>query len=235
MGAPQPHSILGRLQALVPKARAWPAWQLEMVRRHYATTRTDVLAAAIGRKPQHVYSMALRLGLRKGPEFLASDRSGRILRGGKLGQQHQFKPGIVPWNKGLKGLDIGGRATRFQPGQRPHTWLPVGSLRINAEGYLERKYSDDPGSPSKRWRTVARLVWEAAHGPLPPGHAVVFRPGRASTRVEDITLDAVECITRAELMRRNTVHNLPPELVEVVRLRAVLTRAIRTKQKELQP
>ena len=77
-----------------------------------------------------------------------------------------------------------------------------------------------------------RLVWMAANGPLPAGHIVVFKPGRRTTELEAITLDAVELISRAENMRRNSVHQLPPELARLVQLRGVLIKTINRKAKE---
>ncbi len=49
--------------------------------------------------------------------------------------------------------------------------------------------------------------------------------------LEEITIDRVECVSLAENMRRNTVHNMPKELVDVVRIRAVLTRHINRRTK----
>lgn len=66
---------------------------------------------------------------------------------------------------------------------------------------------------------------------MPKGHLVVFRPGRKTLDAELITLDAVELITRAENMARNTMHRLPKELAQVHQLRGVLTRTINQRQK----
>lgn len=206
---------------------------LELLRQHYATTRTADLAEALGVSVHSVYAQAGRMGLKKEINLIAEmARQVLVNRPDHPVMSTRFQPGMRPWNQGMKGLQIGGTETRFKPGNRPHTWLPVGTLRINQDGMLERKYSDDPGGPHKRWRTVARLVWEEAHGPMPAGHAVVFKPGRASTKLEEITLDAVECISRSELMRRNTLHRYGQEVVQTIRLRARLVRAINSKEKE---
>ncbi len=78
-----------------------------------------------------------------------------------------------------------------------------------------------------------RLVWIAANGPVPEGHIVVFKPGRRTTELKEITPDAVELITRVENMRRNTVHaKYPRELARLVQLRGVLSRQINRKAKE---
>lgn len=98
---------------------------------------------------------------------------------------------------------------------------------------LERKISDDQGIyPARRWIGVHRLVWEAANGPIPKGHAVVFKPGMASTDPDEITIDRLELITRAELMRRNTRHNLPPELNALISTKARMTRLINEREKD---
>lgn len=217
---------------ILPPRRPWTEVELELLRRNYADSLSADLAQALDRPITQVYSCANRLGLAKSDAFKATDKSGRILKGGKLSVVTQFKPGIVPWNKGSNYV-AGGRSaeTRFQPGVRPHTWKPVGSYRINADGYLDQKVSDTRYAP-RDWRGVHRLVWEAANGPTPVGMVVVFRPGRRTTDPELITLDAVECITRRELMARNTVHNLPKPLAELVQLRGAINRQINRRAKE---
>jgi hypothetical protein len=143
----------------------------------------------------------------------------------------QFKRGGVPWNKGMKGMAPLSPKSVFQPGNRSgqalHNWMPVGSTRVNSDGYLVRKIADVPAAQQhKNWRAEHRLVWEAKYGPVPAGHAVVFKPGRHSTRAEDITPDALEMITRAELMHRNSVQRYPDDLRRLVQLRGALTRMI---------
>ena len=195
------------------KRRPWAEWELQLLREAYATSLTEHLAIVLGRDITHVYAQAGKLGLRKGPEFQASSKSGRILKGGKLSVATQFKPGQVPANKGLRrpGWAPGRMSlTQFKPGIKPHTWVPVGSYRINSDGYLDRKVNDLPGPNHVRWHPVHRLVWIEANGPVPPGRTVVFKPGRRTTDLALITPDAVECITRAELMARNTIHQMPP-------------------------
>jgi hypothetical protein len=219
---------------LMPTRRPWTESELELLRRRYADTPTVHLAEAIGRDVRHVYAAAGRLGLAKSHAFLATSASGRILRGGKLSVEHQFKPGFEPWNKGKPG-STGHHpntvANQFRKGSKPQTWVPVGSLRV-CEGRLERKVNDLPGNTSVRWKPVSRLVWEAAHGPVPAGHVVAFKPGRNTLVEADITLDAVDLLTRAQNMARNTLHNMPKDLAELVQLRGVLNRQINKRLKE---
>ena len=111
------------------------------------------------------------------------------------------------------------------------SYKPIGSLRISKDGQLQRKVRDD-GPTSRRWISVARLVWEAAHGPVPKGHVVVFLPGKFTAIEHEITLDRVELITRRELMRRNSVHTVqPPELARITQLRGALARQINRRSR----
>ena len=193
----------------------WLETDLEALRTLYPNTNNVELGALLGRTVRAISVQAVKLGLRKSKPFM---------------DQHptRFKPGLVPWNKGAE-YHPGGRCaeTQFKPGQRPHTWVPIGSHRLDKTGTLQRKVSDDPGGPHKRWRSVHELVWVEHHGPVPKGHVVVFRPGRKQTDPALITIDCIECVSRAELMRRNSAWTtLPPELARLVQLRGALNRQI---------
>lgn len=215
----------------------WTAEQLDMLRAHYANYATEDVATMIGREVRSVYQKANSLGLKKSLEYLASPAARRWdgIRGGAT----RFKKGQVSWNKGLKGVvgvQDACRATQFKKGRPAHearNYVPVGSERVSRDGYLERKMTDDPAlAPVRRWTAVHRLVWEAEHGPIPQGGVVVFKKGVKTTVAEEITADKLECITRAENMKRNSYHNLPKEWAELVQLRGALNRQINRKGKQ---
>lgn len=218
--------------------RRWQPWEDDFLRSRYANTLACVIAAGLDRTVRQVYARARALALRKSEEFLGSALSGRMTRGSALGRGSRFKPGQPAWNKGKSGLtgtQEACRRTQFKHGSKPHNWVPVGSHRITSQGVLEVKYSECRGSPSQRWKPVARAVWESAHGAVPEGMCIAFKPGRASTRLEEITLDALECVDRGELLRRNGIHAMAAELVEIVRLRATLTRVCNDVSKRARP
>ena len=48
----------------------------------------------------------------------------------------QFKKGNTPFNKGTKGLTKGSR-TSYKKGNVPANYRPVGSERVNIDGYVE--------------------------------------------------------------------------------------------------
>lgn len=219
---------------LLAKRKHWTPIELDLLRVNYASTLTRDIAQALGCSQSAVYQKAHQLGLFKAPEFVAEMARKAMENPDHGGRKFLLKKGNVPANKGMKhskGWAPGRMAsTQFKKGTMPHTWLPVGSYRINSgAGGLEYKFSDEPGPYTKRWVPVHRKVWIEANGPVPEGHAVVFKPGRKTTDPTLITLDAVECITRRELMARNTVQNLPKELAELVQLRGALNRQINRK------
>lgn len=217
---------------ILPPKRWWTPEEEQHMRDHYADTLTVDLARQFGCDPKRVLAKANSMGLHKSIALIAATARERTTRPGHGSHATRRQPGQEPWNKGSHYV-AGGRSaeTRFKPGSRPHTWVPIGSYRI-VEGVLERKVNDLPGPNTVRWKPVSRLVWEAEHGPIPAGHSVVFRPGRKTTDLALITPDALECLSRVELMQRNTIHQLPPEFADIARLRGVLHRTINRKTKE---
>lgn len=217
--------------------RPWTQDEIDVLTAAYPDTPTAAISASLGRTDQQVYAKAAALGLKKSAAYLAGPHACRLRRGDNTGAAHRFTPGQQPWNAGLKGWQAGGRSvdTRFKPGRTPqeaHNYLPVGSLRLSKDGYLERKVTDDPRLyPARRWVALHRLVWEATHGPVPAGHIVVFKPGLKTTVEAEVTLDRLECISRVEHMARNTYHQYPKEIAQAIQLKGALTRQINRRSK----
>lgn len=217
--------------------RPWTKRELAVIRRDYPHKATKLIAFTLRRPLSGVYRMANDLGVKKSAAFLASSESGRLTKLSAAGVAHRFSKGHVPANAGLRrpGYAPGRMATtQFKKGRPPResrNYKPIGSYRINADGYLDRKLSD-VGLPQKRWHPVHRLVWIAANGPIPEGHAVAFKAGRATTDLKKITLDAIELLSRGQLMRRNSYHiNYPKEIGQLIQLRGAVQRQINKRAK----
>lgn len=208
----------------------WTDEAVALLQRFYADTPTNQIAAQIGATPEQVYHKVQSLGIRKSAEYMASEVACRLRRGDNVGAATRFKPGLVPWNKGQKHPSTG-RAidTQFKPGNRSgralEIYQPIGTERLSKDGYLERKIHD--GWPlQRRWRAVHLLEWEAINGPLPAGHAVVFRDGNK----RNLALDNLELVTRAELMRRNSVYRYGQEIAQLSLLRGKITKQINKRK-----
>jgi hypothetical protein len=213
-GAPRPFfdvTPVGRVRPLsegvdtaAPSRRPWTDEEAALLVEMYPHCHSDDVAAWIGRTTSQVYQAAAARGVHKDPEYLASDTACRIQRG----KQHpsmiatRFKAGQAAWNKGVPGatgLHENCRRTQFKSRspEESRNYKPIGSLRINADGILERKVTDDRSIvPARRWTPVARLVWEEAHGAIPAGHLVVFRAGMRTTVLEEITVYRLERTAR---------------------------------------
>lgn len=210
--------------------RWWSREDIAELKRLFPHLDTGDVARRVGRSVYSVSGMANKIGLNKSAERMheMGRQVGQRLQAS--GRSHRFLKGQTPHNKGVKrpGWSAGRmRETQFKKGQKPHTWLPIGSTRLSKKGYLQRKVTDT-GYPPHDWIAEHTLLWEKAHGKVPRGHAVCFKNGDKTHVVET----NLELISRAELMRRNTIHNLPPELKQVIMLKGVVKRKVREMREE---
>jgi hypothetical protein len=221
----------------------WTAAMDAEVRRLYPTTAVVDIARLLRVTPPAAYQRAYKLGLKKPAEWAAECTRRRWAAGRhENSRAAQFRKGSAPWNKGVPGSTghhPNSRRTQFQPGvmsgAAQYNYRPIGSLRISKDGYLERKVTDDHPTPARRWVGVHRLVWEAAHGPIPRGHIVVFKAGARTTDEALITPDRLELISRQEGMRRNTRHNrYSPEVNQIIQLAGALKRKINNRTRKLE-
>jgi len=195
----------------------WSTSEVERLYELYPHYSAEVIASVLGLSKSSVLRKAKRIGLKKSTEWIAQNARENAHLPGHPAAATRFMPGLVPWNKGQKGLQIGGQHTRFRAGQRPHTWRPVGAEVIR-DGALWRKVTDgDPRGSRFDYVAVHRLVWKQAHGEIPAGFVVAFRPGLHTCIAAEITLDRLELITRGEVAMRNSYHRYPPELKDAMR------------------
>jgi len=215
--------------------RLWSKADDATLRRLYPYMPNPAIARLLRRTLFAIYGRADKLGLHKSTAYMASPHAYRLRRGDNVGAAFRFQKGHVPANKGTRrpGWAPGRmRETQFKPGSRSgkaaQHWRPIGSTRL-VDGYVYVKVADIPNVPyTVNWLPLHILEWERAHGPLPPGHVVVFRNHDKT----DIRLANLERITRRELMARNTVHNLPKPLAQAVQLLGALNRQVRRRTRD---
>lgn len=196
--------------------KRWSAQDDDDLRRLYPVNEIRVLENIFGRPEKAISARASRLGLTKALGYEPPRRG-------------CFEKGLSPWNKGMKGLDIGGEATRFKKGQRPHTWVPVGTERVNKEGALERKVRDSE-HPKDNFQSVHSIIWEERYGPIPEGYIVRFK----TSDKRNFDYDNLELVSRAENMLRNSYHRYGPEIAQLYQLKGALTRKMNRRRRDIE-
>lgn len=166
----------------VPKGTRMVRWnqaQLDFLREFYPQHPAKELAKMLNkrfhlkRNERQVQSAAKRYGI-------------------KSGRDGKFKPGNKPSPEaGPKGPN----KTSFKKGNKPHNWNPIGHERWHGthHKYLQRKVTDT-GNTVRDYVEVHRLVWTEHHGPIPPGHIVIFRDSNR----ENIVIDNLMLVSRAD-------------------------------------
>jgi hypothetical protein len=203
--------------------KVWTKEELRTLIDLYPNTKSCDLADILGRTVKSVYSQANVLGLKKSVEFLKSEASGRITNQSDLAKKARFKKGNTPWNKGRKGLQIGGIETRFKKGNLPHNTKGDGIISIR----------EDEGRPYQyiriskgKWKLLHNVIWEEKNGSIPPGYIVVFKDKNPL----NCSIDNLELITRSENMERNTFHRFPPELKFAIKTLKKLQKTIKSHE-----
>lgn len=127
---------------------------------HYVLMTAKALTAAFNERFGHAFAVP-RIASRLKAWGVLSGRDGRI------------KQGHVPHNKGMKGVfNAGCEKTWFKSGHLPKTWRPVGSERVDVEGFVCVKVAEP-----NIWRFKHRVLWEQHNGPIPSDCALVFIDG----------------------------------------------------------
>jgi len=150
----------------------------------------------------------------------------------KSGRTGRWEKGHKPWSAGTKGL-LKGSSTSFKKCSIPYNVLPIGTERIDEDGYILIK----TGKPSPyneqrtRFRHKHLEVWEAANKmKIPKGMAVSFLDGN-KLNCEPGNL---ELVSKAEILYRNQhgYKSLNDELKPTMRVLAKLETQRFKKEKK---
>lgn len=147
----------------------------------------------------------------------------------------QIKPGNISYNKGKKQSEYmsaeaieKSKATWFKKGNLPSNTKPSDleiTIRADKRGV---RYQFIRVSKSN-WITLDRYNWEKERGKIPAGHKIIHINGDTL----NANIDNLEIVTAAQLMKKNSLHNYPPEIKQVIQLGGVLTRKINKRNKQL--
>lgn len=206
--------------------RYWTDKDDIILKKVYPNIKTKTLVKKLGRSARSIYQRARILGLKKSKEFLASPESGIFIKGSTIGHQHRFQKGNVPANKGKKmspELKKKVEYTFFQKGHKPNNTLYDGAITIRHDKTPKSKRAYKYIRLAEGyWVELHRYNWEAKHGKIPKGFNVVFKNGDSM----NCDLSNLELISHAELMKRNTLIQWPPDLQKTIKLNNKLKKQI---------
>lgn len=110
----------------------------------------------------------------------------------------QFVKGMVPWNKGIKGIHLSPE-TEFKKGQF------AGEKNASWKGGVQNPKSDCAYISTGENERIRRpkMIFENHFGKLPKGYLIFHKDGDN----KNDAIDNLEAITRAELLKRNRAKN----------------------------
>jgi hypothetical protein len=203
-----------RAQVLgLARSRKYPDNVIETVREMYPTTLATEIAAQLGRSVNYVYRVANSIGVRKDPTVRDEQQKAFFKKLAESGKSHRYPKGHVPANKGLRrpGWSPGRmKETQFKKGQFSPNRRDIGSERVSKDGYLYVKIADFQAN--RNWKMKHVIVWEEHNGPLPEAMNIIFKDGDK----RNFDISNLEAISNEELMRRNTLHNLPEPVKSMI-------------------
>lgn len=123
---------------------------------------------------------------------------------------HKTKEFIAEWYA-LKSKLMSAADSQNTPNNRP-----IGTIHKDCNGLSIIK------TGARKWPFLKHVRWEEKNGKIPSGCVLICK----SQNYVNTNPDNWECITRKELLMKNSVRNLPPELIEICRLKGQLKRKI---------
>lgn len=142
----------------------------------------------------------------------------------RQGMDSRFQKGSIPWNKGTKGLHLGGKKTQFKKGHVPASRKPIGT-----EVWSEDKqtYYIKIANPDV-WVKKKRYLWEQAHGPIPEGHVIICKDNDP----RNVTLDNLLCVSHRAMTSvfQRGLRTEYPEINEALHTLAELEMKLKKKK-----
>lgn len=197
----------------------------DFLRLEYPHRTNAELSEMLGIDAASIAHHCTHMGLHKTKETLRRIHSEAMRK--QPGRKGQFSKGHKPWNEGMHGYNIALGRSHYRPGNKPPTWVPVGTERWttppadkpDASRYLRVKVAEP-----NVWELKHRHLWKTHRGPIPRGHVVIFKDGD----FQNFDLDNLACVHRSDLSISNGA-SLPIDLVPMFRLARELQQAIEQK------
>lgn len=209
------------------KRKYWTDKEVEKLIRLYPTTLGADLAKMFECRINVLYDKAYKLGLKKDKEFMAEVFRERMKDPNHGGKKHQFKKVDIPANKGMKQEEYmtpasidRTKATRFKKGDVPLNTRPIGSERMDADGYTLVKVTD------RNWKLKHRLIWEKTYGKIPKGYNIQFKDGNK----QNMDISNLYMISRSNQMNENSITRYPSEVITAIKRISKINKLIKNEE-----
>ena len=204
----------------------WTKEEDRILVKNYASKTVSEIMGLIGRSKSSIYGRASLLGLKKEPGFAAKITAQRWKEGKhENSKKSHFKKGHTPQNKGKSQAEYmtkeqiaKSEKTRFKKGNKPHNYLPVGSTRINGDGYHDTKVADP-----NTWTATHRLIWVEHFGEIKEGENIQFKDGDK----DNLDINNLYKVSRPEQMLENTIHRYPSEVKDLIRVQSKFNKKVK--------
>lgn len=189
------------------------------IKENYLLIPIKQVAKNINRSFTGVMARLIAMGLSV-PKHLSFERKAKGM----------YKKGMSPVNKGKKQEQYMSaeaiertKKTRFKKGLSPHNTLPVGS-EVERKDKSGRTYTLIKVEGEKKLVLKHIHIWEKHNNKkLRKGYNVVFKDGDTS----NFKIENLECISDQELMRRNTIHQYPEDIIKSIKILSKLNKTIK--------
>lgn len=201
----------------------WTEKEINFLQDNYSDMHSIDIATILNRPLGGIYGKAYTMGLKKSKEYLIAMGEREAKKLSEFSKNYQFKKGNVPYNYGQKMSSIlyeKCKKTMFKKGRKSHNTRQEGEESKSKDGYTYVKIADND------WRLKHRVVYENVNGPIPADHIVVFK----DNNLTNFDINNLELISKSENMLRNTLHQYPEPIKQIIKLNNKLKKQINAKQ-----
>jgi hypothetical protein len=200
---------------------AWTAEQDFILKDKYEQLNAAEIATLVNKSHYAVKNRLHKLGITLSKEV-------------KLKRCNNYQKGMVAYNTGKKQHEYMSaeaiektKATRFKKGSLPHNALPDGTI-VNRKDNKGRLYQMIKLPNNRKLKYMHVHLWQQHHGAIPKGHIILF----SNKNSMDCRIENLECISKAENMRRNSIQNFPEEIIQAITLISKLNKKIKHHEKQ---
>ena len=235
----------------------WSDQEIQTLVSLYQDMTASKIAERMGKKTHAIQRMAHILGLRKknianwkpiGSERVDKDR-GQILRKVRdtgIKSQDWKRVDVIEWEeingpkpdgmilfikdrskpRGADNLELG-----TVDSQRKKMRVPVAEIgKVRVRDGIQRVKVAGTGVREKDWKRLDVIAWENVHGPIPPNLQL-----KIVDQSKPRTLENLALFTPAQWIAYQQQRSQDPEILELIQLKRLITRAVNRAIKRSAP